>query len=112
MRFLKQLGANYVFDTTFARDFALTERYFTACAMGLACTCYLLLSCTIYTVSVERFTRLNFRNFEEYCESFSMNIYKLCIMVLFKYFKCKAPQKFPFIGFESIKVYPNESFHI
>lgn len=35
MKFLKQLGANYVFDTTFARDFALTERYFTACAMCL-----------------------------------------------------------------------------
>ena len=49
MRFLKQLGANYVFDTTFARDFSLTERYFTACAMGLACA-YVLFITELYYI--------------------------------------------------------------
>ena len=49
---------------------------------------------------MERFTGLNFCSFEEYHE---MNIYKLCIMMLFKYFKRKALQSFHenFIGFES-----------
>ena len=50
-----------------------------------------------YTVNRERFAGLNFcvfHNFQGYRRSFSMNIYKLYIMALFKCFKCKAPQTF------------------
>ena len=53
------------------------------------------------------FTWLNLHGFEEYHESFSVNILELHKMVLFKYFKCKAPQKFSgnnYIRFVSAKV--------
>ena len=35
-----------------------------------------------------RLVGLNFHGFQEYRESFTVNIYKLCIMALFKCFKC------------------------
>ena len=60
-----------------------------------------------YTVSMERFAGLyfcSFFGFEEKCKSFSVSIFYIRIMALFKY---EAPQKFScknFIGFESVKV--------
>ena len=46
------------------------------------------------TVNVEGFTGLNFRAFQEYHESFLMNIYlyiyKLCKMVLFNVKHCES----------------------
>ena len=46
-----------------------------------------------YAINVERFAELNFHDFqgfEEYRDSFSVNIHDLCIMMLFKYFKHNA----------------------
>ena len=58
---------------------------------------------------MERFAGLDFCGFQEYHESFFMNIYyiyKLHLMALFNYFKCKALQKFShenFIGLDPRK---------
>ena len=46
----------------------------------------------------ERFAGLNFSilcSFKEYCKSFSMNIYKLCIMALFKCLNVRHFESFP-----------------
>ena len=65
------------------------------------------------TVNWERFTGLNFRGFrgfQEYRESFPINIHKLRIMVLFKCFKHKAPfirwslQKFSLVNLSPFTV--------
>ena len=51
--------------------------------------------CFNYTINGEIFAGLNFRGSQEYCESFSMNIFcKLLIMALFECFKRKVLQKF------------------
>ena len=52
------------------------------------------LPCNYYTVNGERFAGLNFCGFQGYRERFSVNIYKLHIMALFKCFKSKALRKF------------------
>ena len=52
---------------------------------------------TINIINVERFAGLKICSFQEYNKGFSMNfyyIYELYVMVLFKYFKCKAHTPF------------------